>query len=195
VELAGKAGQGIELIDPAALKVDGVGEDQSGERRDRAGREELPDLPLGPLAHPVVDTGPAGVGGIVEVRQANLRPVVPAQEIDVFLKEVVAELAPEGIGRVKLDPSSGGMLGDREIQGVERRMEPLLGEGEMEGLGHLGRGLAPRTGVGHCQRQGDAVGGEEEIPLLFPQTLIELQGEGGVPLHKRLEFFLRHLGR
>ena len=187
--------QGSNRYFHAPLNVDGVGQDQPGERRDRAGREELFDLPLSLFAHPVVDADPAGVGGIVEVHQVELRPVVPAQEIDVSLEETVAELAPEGIGRVELDPSRGGMLGDREVQGVEGRMEPLLGEGEVEGLGHLGRDLAPGAGVGHCQRQGDAVGREEEVPLLLPQTLIKLQGEGRVSLHQRLEFLLRHLGR
>ena len=78
-------------------------------------------------------------------------------------------------------------------------MEPVLGEGEPEGLGHLALRLPPRPGVGHREAKGDAVGGKEDVGSLLPacglyrpvhvcpHCRVEVEGEACVPSDEGLE--------
>ena len=78
-------------------------------------------------------------------------------------------------------------------------MEPVLGEGEPEGLGHLAFRFLPCPGVGHRKAERDAVGRQEDVRSLLPacglrrpvhvrpHCRVEIEGKDPVVLHERLQ--------
>ena len=65
-------------------------------------------------------------------------------------------------------------------------MKPWLAFPEMQDLGHLHFGVAAGAGIGHRQRGGNAIRGEEEITRGVPELGVEVTGESGVVVHQRL---------
>jgi hypothetical protein len=72
-------------------------------------------------------------------------------------------------------------------------MQTVLGEGKMEGIGHLLFGLASGANIGHRQRQRHTVGRVEEIIIFLPECLIEIEGKGAISLDQRCQFSFIYL--
>ena len=72
------------------------------------------------------------------------------------------------------------------LQRAKGGMEPRLVFPEVQDLGHLRFGVAAGAGIGHRQRGGNAVRGEEEIARAVPELGVEVAGEVGVAVHQCL---------
>ena len=66
--------------------------------------------------------------------------------------------------------------------GGKGRVKAVLSLGEVQNTSHLLLRVAPSPGIGHGQDRGEAVGSKEDVPLLFRQLGVEIQGESGVAL-------------
>jgi hypothetical protein len=74
-------------------------------------------------------------------------------------------------------------------------MQAVLGEGEVKGFGHLTLRLAPGACPGHCQRDGDAERGVEEIAVLFLlQRAVQVKGETVVAVDQFGQVLGRDIG-
>jgi len=92
------------------------------------------------------------------------------QEIEPFLP-------PQGVGDAQLASlGSAGPL-DLVLQRGDGAVQLRLLCRQVKHARHLRGGISPRSRVRHRQCGGDAVGGEEDVPLLSFQPVVELQGE------------------
>ena len=77
-----------ELIGPRGLEIDGVGENQAGERRDGAGAEKVLDFVVGLLFDPLIDGGAHAVGSGFEIDRVKSRAVVGFDQLEVGRAEI-----------------------------------------------------------------------------------------------------------
>ena len=118
----------------------------------------------------------------------HARAVIDREGVEERRRELERRLAPNRVGDVELKglPVRSGLphgpRREREVEGVERRMQRRRRKGKVEGLGHFaGRGVR-RAGVRHRERDGDAVRRVDEVRgvVAFDQVLVEVERELGV---------------
>src|SRR5262249_56713381 len=93
----------VERRLPRPLEVDRVREDEARRAIDRAGREEILDLPLRLLLDPLVDGVARPVGPAAEVQDAELGPVLLARQRLVRGPKSQRAIAPQPVGDGELD--------------------------------------------------------------------------------------------
>ncbi len=173
----------LERLGPVALEVDGVGEHEAGQGAQDPGRDDVLDLAVRLLVHPVVD-GPArgfGVAHEVQLRQACA--VVVLQEVQEAGQEIEALLPPQGVGDAELASLGGAGPLDLVLQRGDGAVQLRLFRRQVKHARHLRGGIPARSRIRHRQCGGDAVGGEEDVPLPSFQPAVQLQGESIAGLH------------
>ena len=58
----------------------------------------------------------------------------------------------------------------------------------MQNARHLRLGLTPGSGVRHPQRQRNAEGGVEQVPILGAQRLVQVHGKTVIPRYQGIQF-------
>jgi hypothetical protein len=177
----------VELPSPVPFEVDGVGEDHRRSRADRSGLKEFLDFVLSLVLDPAIDRLARlfRLAGIVE--RCDRRAVVLLHQIEVGRQEDVLVVWPDRVRDVQADfalLADGIELG---LKSRKSRMEYLLAKREVQRARHLRCGGASCASVGHGQRGGDAVRGEEEVALSGAQLAVELEREGVVALRHLLD--------
>ena len=106
------------------------------------------------------------------------------EDVQKILHELGPHPAPDLVDDVELEPAFIRIAGGRrelQVQVVEKRVQALLVQLEVERAGHGGLGIRPGPRPGHRQRDLDAVGGEEQVALIVrAELVVDVQGECGV---------------
>src|ERR1051326_3045080 len=150
---------------PASLEVDSVGKNQAGIRRHDSRRQQILDALPGLLLNPVVDGLACAFGITLEVDELEAGAVIVADCRQEAIEKAEILLTPESIGRDEVVLPLLGLdlaIEPRDQRRV-RRMEKVLAQREVEGLGDLLLGVAARSSPGHPEPGRDAVGREEQI--------------------------------
>ena len=165
----------VELIGPRCLEINGVGENQAGERRDGAGAEQVLDLVVGLLFDPLVDGGAYAVGSRLEIDCVKSCAVIAFDQIQIGRQELLVLLSPKRVGHAqRVSLVRGIHAGQQRAHG---RVQALLRQRVVEDAGHLGGCLAVGTGIGHGEVRGDAFRREEEISRRCAEPAVKIDGE------------------
>jgi hypothetical protein len=109
------------------------------------------DFVLGLLCYPVVDCLPHCVGVVDEVSLVDVGLILVRGGLYKRRQEMKADLGSYRIGEVQLDTIRLLIRSKFALELSERRSELRLIRAEPQDLGHLSRGIAARTRVGHRQ--------------------------------------------
>ncbi len=171
----------LEIRRPRGFEVDRVRQDQSRVRMERPGRDQVLDLVMRQLFHPLVDRLSDLLGGAFEIRLEQAGAVHLLQQRAVVFVERISFLSPHRVGRHQfiglLVPYSCRIVDLRQHR-RERLVHLLRRRGNMQHRVHLLRRLAECPRPRHGQRALQAVGREEEIPLPRCELRIQVPPEG-----------------
>ena len=153
-----------ERMRPRRVQVDGVDQDQPGQRVERARGDQVADLALGLLGDQVVDLQPGRVRGADEIGLADADRGGLAQHGGELGEQLQARLDPHRVRRPENDPVAGqaSQPGRQHAEAVRGGLRPA----RVQRRCHLGRGLPPRAAERHPQRRRNAGGREHEIAAI-----------------------------
>ncbi len=197
-EGARQGGFRFEGMLPRGVEIHRVGQHQPGERIQHALRDDVFYFLVGRLADPFVDLLPGGFGVLFIIHQAHAGGVVDGQGIQKILLEGEPGLTPQRVGHVQLEYlirfqilHLGAAL-QLKRQFIERRVQAVPGQQKAERLRHLIGCLPLRAGIGHGQRDRDAVRRIEHVLIARGKLRIQRESEFVVSAHKLRQVGNRH---